>query len=207
MKKLIVLFLVAALSVSSSGEILVYKYKVNNNPYVEWIDANNADVSVVNETGYLVLDVNDVNTGGLNRPATIIYYWTERDGGEVYKYYWSFDTGGGETELSIFGIGGKNKGMLIYLYWDNWDEAHCGLYGKCAKVDIGKGTKDKAQIPQSLKGTSSSWNKEYEAFGSMTMTLDSKFTKPANKVGEEKTQAETVADIIEALEEKGYEEY
>jgi hypothetical protein len=74
---------------------------------------------------------------------------------------------------------------------------YVSLYGKIDYVDIGKGAKNKVYCPRNLKGTVKAWAEVvdvFEAFGTLTVTLDSKYTQWANK--NEGTQKSTVNKII-----------
>jgi hypothetical protein len=226
MKKLmLVLFLMAVLCVPCYGgpaihDILVYKFTCQLNP---WIDFNDADPNIAMSvgtkqiTGYCVLDVDvDSDTGGLNADPTLIFY------GGTGKNKWgvNFDLEikpGAEDdvgmEFEIFTIAGRTPSTGILVFVDEEDEHprvgafYVPLYGKLVSTDIGRGVKNKALVPTSLKGTIEEWAETgdvFEAFGTITVTLDSKYTKGANKPGAEITQGGTVGMIIKALTKQGY---
>jgi hypothetical protein len=219
MKKLLALVVVVALCMPSYGSVLVYKITARFNPNIEFEDASQeAATSVVTETGtgYIVLDVNvttDVNT--LKEPnnaddpnVSFIFYGKDKTyNGPSELGFYEPNTGLGFSFATVFHIKADGNGVLL-----KWVEGGAGSaegivstgYGKCAKVDIGKGTKNKFQIPSSLKGIIYDWCDDWEEFGNGTFTLDSKYTQWANKNGE--SRVDTATQIITDLKAKGYEE-
>jgi hypothetical protein len=189
MKRLmLVLVFMAVLSatcygVSGTPGILVYKMTANFNPWIDYYDGNTADVYPWNEVGYLVLNLSDVNAGTLASDPNVIRYGSYRVAGGVYKWYYSFIADESSDSLDIFTIEGTtNIGAYYYIQWnDGYDQGYSSVYGKCKKVDIGIGPKEKPNVPQSLKGIIERWgDDDYDGFGNVTITLDSKWTKTAN---------------------------
>lgn len=213
MKKLLVLVFVAAMCLPAYGEILVYKFTCSCNPWIGFTDSNwtAGTVGTKQINGYCVLDVN-MATGDLNPDPTLIFYG--KDGKDKWGTSFDLSVAGDQIYFTIFDIVGTTNGGIYVYTEENDDQDRVGnivsnLYGKIAYVDIGKGPKDKKYLPTSLKGTVEFWGEaagNFEAFGAVTVTLDSKYTKPANKPGEEATQADTVTKIIDNLynDGKGY---
>ncbi|MFA5271980.1 MAG: hypothetical protein WC412_06570 [Candidatus Omnitrophota bacterium] len=202
MKKLLVLVFVAAMCVSSYGDILVYKVAINFNPYQVFTNDSYsaATVSVALATGYEVLDV-DMDTGEANASPTLIFY-----NGKGYK--WCYDIDASEDSY-FYGFdikGTTGRGINGYTIIDgdagSWI---CYLYGKSAMTDIGRFDRRKVYIPKSLKGVSIilyGGSAPTEAYGNIIMTLDAKYTKVANV--SEADQYEMVDRILADLEAKGY---
>lgn len=206
MKKLLVLFFVAAMCAPSYGDIFVYKFKGQSNPVVRFTDDSysSATVSVGQTTGYMVSDI-DVETGGFNDTPTLIIY----DG--KAKWYYLGDINGDLSSFYAFDIesdkGFAGRGLYAQIVMGNVDVGiwQCPLYGKCSLIDIGRIDKRKVWTPKSLKGVTIVMLTSptiYNAFGNMAMTLNSKYTQNANKT--EATQEDTVDKICADLEGKGY---
>lgn len=183
MKKLllVLVFVTPLFALSYGPTTLVYKITYQLNPAIEWAtDANYASVGPDKWTGYLVFDFCDVNAVSLYSPPTLIYYYQDSEG----KWSYSLDANLPDTYTEKFNIVGtnNNKGVYIYLYWDPNDNDHgyASVYSKCAKVDIGKGPKEKPDVPQSFKGIVETWYSGYDGFGNMTASLDTKWTQTAN---------------------------
>jgi len=210
MKKLLVLFFVAAMCVPSYGDIVVYKFTGQFNPWVAFTDDSyeTATVGIKKITGYCVSDI-DMDTGELNGTPTLIFY----EGKVVnYKRYYFIDANWDFTDFYAFDIRGAKgitgRGIYAYITLGDEDTGYwiCPLYGKCTLVDIGRVDKRKCWIPRSLKGIMNIAvvsPTPYNAVGNMTMTFDYKYTQNANKT--EATQEDTVDKICTDLEGKGYE--
>jgi len=194
-----------------NGDILVYKVTCNFNP---WIDFNDADcnvaaaVGVKQIAGYLVLDVN-IAEWELNGDPIVIFYGGTGEG--KWGTFFDVNDANGSVDFEVFDIEGKEyDGLLLDIWWDTEQEKvgtlSSTLYGKTGKVDIGKGAKNKAEIPGSLKGiveTQAEVNDFFEAFGNITATLNSRYTQNANKA-EEPNQDDIIGDIILDLDKQGY---
>jgi uncharacterized repeat protein (TIGR02543 family) len=210
-KELWVLIFAAALYMPCNGDILVYKVTCNFDP---WIDFNDADCNVAAAVGakqiagYLVLDVN-ITEWELNADPIVIFYGGTGEG--KWGMFFDVNDANGSVDFEVFDIEGKEyDGLLLDIWWDNEQEKvgtlSSTLYGKTGKVDIGKGAKNKAEIPGSLKGiveTQAEVNDFFEAFGNITATVNSKYTQNANKA-EEPNQDDIVGDIILDLDKQGY---
>ena len=213
MKKLLVLVLVAALCLPCYGggggdhNILVYKFTCHFNPYI----TTGVDVAIVGTrqvTGYLVFDIDLVNKKFNQDPYMISY---GKDGTSKWATDFTLTVSTIEVSFNIYDIiEGPGKGhQCIYMNIDD-DHYHmglgsflCRLYGKIGPVDIGFVPKVKKNVPSSLKGPVSGWAPPlFKAFGDMTATLDSKYTKLANK---ENYDEGDIVDIINGdLVNKGY---
>jgi hypothetical protein len=205
MKKLLVLFFVAAMCVPSYGDILVYKFTGQLNPWIDFTDSSyeTATVSAKQITGYIIEDFTE--TWELINDPTLICC------GKNGKVKWGiyFDINKEDMSFNFFDIGKTGWGQLVRIYETDEHEGvgtlYVLMYGKMDWVDIGKGAKNKVYISRSLKGTieaQAEINDYFTAFGNITATLDSKYTQNANKT--EATQEDTVDKIIAALEGKGY---
>jgi uncharacterized protein YhfF len=211
MKKLLVLVFIAALCMPSYGEVLVYKSTSSFNPWIDYDDANYYDeaTAVVTKqlTGYLVLDVN-LTTWKFNGDPIVIYYGKQG----TNKWGEFFSITADEQWINAFTIQGRtaSKGVLLQLGWEDDQEivgsAWQELYGKISKVDIGKGAKNKVDVPSSVKGIVEEWDETddiFEGLGNITASLDSKYTQYGNK-GEGHNELDTVKYILAALKKQGY---
>ncbi len=217
MKKLLVLVLVAALCLPCYGRpvehnILVYKFTCSFSPRMDFTDPtwSVATVGAKKINGYFVCDVDlyDLNDPFLILDPTVFFY--VKAGASKLATYFDLIRADDEVGFNIFDIDAKgNQG--IYLYADGQHSyeivgyAGCSLYGKIGNVDIGRVNKVKKPIPRSLKGISDAWasgSDNFEAFGTITASLDSKYTKDANK--NTLSQAQVVSKIKDALDSQGY---
>ncbi|MGA2173122.1 MAG: hypothetical protein ABSG82_08990 [Sedimentisphaerales bacterium] len=210
MKKLLVLVSVAAMCLPSYGDILVYKTTCNFNTRIDFTDADKTTASGVSAeklNGYIVLDI-DTDTGELNSNPAVIFY-----GGKGTNM-WRVEIPPSAINVSsyLFDIGSSatsNEGILLYIGWENQGNAgsaDISLYGKLANnVAIGRTDNAKVTISQTLKGNIKTWDdivSFYDAFGSINVTLDTKYTKNANQAGA--SSDDTITAIATDLEHKGY---
>jgi hypothetical protein len=216
MKKLLVLVFVAALCLPCYGftdhNILVYKLTCRFNPWLE----TGTDICIVGTkqiNGYLVLDIDlhDPNNPVLNLNPYMITYG--KGGTDNWATAFTLDVSTYELSFSIYDIiekNGKPTGrQCIYMNIED-DDYHaglgsflCRLYGKVGPVDIGFVPKVKKNVPTSMNGPINSWTPPvWKAIGNMTATLNSNYTKLANKNGY--SEANIVNIISDDLEEKGY---
>jgi len=220
MKKLLALVVVVALCIPSYGSVLVYKITARCNPDIEFEDSSQevaTSVGTDTGTGYIVLDVNvttDVNTleepNNADDPNVSFIFYNGKDktyDGPSELGFYDPNTGLGCSFATVFHIKADGNGVLLKWVEGGTGSAEgvvCTGYGKCAKVDIGKGTKNKFQIPSSLKGIIYDWGDDWEGLSNVTFTLDSKYTQWANKNG--KSRVEDANQIITDLKAKDYEE-
>jgi hypothetical protein len=227
MKKLLVLVLVAVVCLPCYGRppdnnILVYKFTCNFSSWMDFEDSSwsSAVVGTKKVDGYLVLDIDlyDPNDPFLVYDPVIFFYG--KDGTYKWYTYFELDKASLEAGFYMFDIDKKGKeGIYLYVDEENDEDivgnVRCDLYGKISSVDIGKYVviltppyilKVKKPVPSSLKGTVAAWlqglGDNFEGFGTMTATLDSKLTKAANKVGD--SQSVTAGKIKDDLHAKGY---
>jgi len=218
MKKLLALVLVAALYLPCYGapldhNILVYKFTCSFNPWMEFTDGtwSKAIVGTKKVNGYFVCDVDlyDPADPFLILDPTVFFY--VKAGASKLATYFDLIRADDEMKFDIFDIDAKgNQGIYVYVDEENGYEivgnVRCSLYGKIANVDIGFVSKVKKRIPSSLKGIFEAWadtGDNFEAFGTITASLDSKYTKNANKNG--LLQADVVSQIKDDLHTQGYE--
>ncbi len=215
MKKLLILVLVAALCLPCYGtvgqhNILVYKLTCSFNPMIEFTDGtwSQAAVGTLKINAYLVLDIDLTGDPFLNQDPGIIFYG--KDGTAKWSTSFILSESSDEVGFNIFDIDDKGH-QGIYLYIDEEDNyavvhnIYCCLYGKIGPVDIGFVPKVKKNVPSSLKGNVDTWadtGDNFEAFGNVTATLDSKYTKPANKLGQ--TRNDVCTAIVNDLSAQGY---
>jgi len=217
MKKLLALVLVAALYLPCYGaplehNILVYKFTCSFNPWIGFTDGTRSEavVSTLKTNGYIIFDVDltDPNNPTLHQDPNIIFYGKNGD----YKWgtYFYLSEIDEEVGLYIFDIDAKgNTGLCLYIDEENdYDYVHnvfSLLYGKIGSADIGRVDKVKKRIPSSLKGIVEDWadgGDYFEAFGNIKASLDSKYTKSANQLGQ--TQDAVSDAIIAYLGTQGY---
>ena len=218
MKKLLVLVLVAALCLPCYGgwaeqNILVYKFTCSFNPWIEFTDGtwSEAAVGTLKTNGYLVFDVDlsDPNNPNLIHDPNIIFYG--KNGTYKWGTYFYLSQVTEEVGFHVFDIDAKgHTGLYLNIYEeDDYDMVHnvySNLYGKIAAVDIGRVDKVKKRIPSSLKGSVEDWadtGDNFEGWGTITATLDSKNTKLANNPAGQTQDAVSDA-IIAYLAAQGY---
>jgi hypothetical protein len=197
--KIAVMVFVAAICAPSYGDIIVYKFTGQYNPYVQYDDDSYtvATVNVVKVTGYVVVDVN-LRDDSFNYTP----YWIFYDTKTKTCYYGEADETSYFSRYDIKGT--AKKEMYLYLsfvlvggYWD------CTFYGACSEVSTGGAYK--ILMPKSLKGVMvymSSSSPVADGIGNAALSLDLKYTRNGNEIGA--TQASTANRILADLQAKGY---
>jgi hypothetical protein len=201
MKKLLMLLIVLALSVpayANGPDILVYKTTMTGPRFA-------ADgIKTAKVRGYLVLEVNageisNLDNGDLVYPDGVQILYV-KDGRK--KWRWSSGIGGG---MSYFQPR-KKKGTMFFDhgtgYYLGTHEGHMqsGAYGRVRRILIGTG-KPKPRIPTKLKGHTVVYG-QWVGSCRLTMKLDSKRTKNANK--KDKDIEQVVQELENRLQGKGY---
>jgi len=179
------------------GDILVYKLTASvTTAEFETDEPNGWLLEKGSGCGYLVLDVNDEDTNVLNDVQYIDYY-IDKDGGKTYKLYEIWTAGGDFTQSILPGRPPKGKNITI-LNVDLWNGSSFQLTGLLlgtnSLTDIGtldnEDKKTKVDVATSLKG--SCWfisgenlgepneTLDSQGTGTLSVTLDSKWTKTAN---------------------------
>ncbi len=207
MKKLVMLLAVLALCIPAYGEILVYKTKAKILAY-EYDDPEKLKETY---TGYMVLDVNLDDTGGLLEieDKVDIWYWK---GSKYYLVDYTF-----ELDLWLLDLG--SPWVVLSDFWSYLyipippDEGYFGQIwavtsGKGRETNIGNG--EKRRIAKSTKGHCLC-EQDGESFlgsGTVSSRLSTKFTRIGNRANEcDGDFEDTVDAITEYLEGKGYEDY
>jgi hypothetical protein len=188
MKKLVMVLVVLALCVPTYGYILVYKVtmsgteaKLETDGTEGWLLQKESGV------GYLVLDVDDDDPNVLYDVQFIDYFTEDHD-----KLYNMWVTGEEFTHSILPGLPPKGKNIAsinIDLSAESGTTLGGKLFGTVKSTDIGTG--GKVDVATSLKGVFA-WE-SYEddtlaesGYGTVSLTLDSKWTKTANNEDEEK---------------------
>jgi hypothetical protein len=215
MKKLVMVLAVLALCVPTYGYILVYKVTMSGT-VAEWEtdDTGGWLLHKASGVGYLVLDVDDDDPNALNDVQFIDYFTEDHD-----KLYNMWVTGEEFTQSILPGLPPKGKNIAsinIDLSTESGTTLGGKLFGTVKSTDIGTG--GKVDVATSLKGVFA-WE-SYEddtlnesGYGTLSLTLDSKWTKTANNPdgfdGDFgsflEIDPETPQGLIEWLESKGYE--
>jgi hypothetical protein len=222
MKKLVMLLVVLALCVPSYGYILVYKMTVSGTT-AEWEATDDTEGWLLHKAsarGYLVLDVDDDDPNVLY-DVQFIDYWSEGND----KGYGMWDTGEEFTHSILSGLPPKGKNIVRMELSFTVDGFEVGgrVLGTVKSTDIGTldddEKKEKKDVATSLKGVCA-WEDESEypesGYGTVSLTLDSKWTKTANNPDEEKgfggdfwsfldPGSDAPQGLINWLESKGYE--
>jgi hypothetical protein len=201
MKKLLMLLIVLALSLpayAADPDTLVYKTTMTG-PRLAADGIKTAKVR-----GYLVLEVNANeisnldNGNGMGVGGRHILY--VKDGSRKWRW-----TAWQDGEMRYFKPGKKKGAMFLdtehgYHLGTHQGTVYSAAYGPVRRTFIGTG-KPKARIPTKLKGharVTSDWNGSCR----LTMKLDSKRTKNANKQNKDITQI--VNELNSRLDGKGY---
>jgi hypothetical protein len=179
MKKLVMLLVVLALCMPAYGYILVYKLTMSG---------TRADLETSDDTwllkkdsgcAYLVLDVNDTNENALNGVQCVDYY--TQGCNKLYE----IETGGGNFTQTIL-PGHPPKKNIVRVDIDLTGTTGL-LLGTVSSTDIGTLTEDdppihlKVDVATSLKGVCVNDTPDDRiGYGTLSGTLDSKWTKTAN---------------------------
>jgi len=225
MKKLVMLLVVLALCVPTNGYILVYKVTMSGT--AAGLETDGTEGWLLHKEsgqGYLVLDVNDEDPNVLNDVKFVTYYTETRDHTK-YKGYEMWDAGEEFTHSILQGLPPKGKNIAsinIDLSTESGTTLGGKLLGTVKSTDIGTGAK--VDVAMVLKGVGA-WE-SYEddtldstGYGTLTLTLDTKWTKTANNPDEtkgfggdiglfldpESGTPEMPQGLINWLESKGYE--
>ncbi len=206
--------------VSLGHAVLVYKVTMPINPVVDYEEANGlkADVGKENLSAYVVfdtntnyamqIDVNDANGNpdANNNPTVILFGKDGRDkfkitlGGDEPNTFVNLQTFGDVNSIRPFEVTNKKNAMAT-LTWVGFGDSNAttgfdietSLYGVNSTIDIG--ITGKFSVAKSLKGQV--WvefpGRFVEGWGAVTVAIDSKLTKNANKNNQ--TVQETVANI------------
>jgi hypothetical protein len=199
MKKLGILVVVLAMCLPAYGYILVYKLAASatsadfeNEPY----EPNGWLLQKGSGSGYLVLEVYDEDPNMLSG-AEYIDYYTDKEDGKTQKEYDIWDPCEDFARTILPGLPPKGKNITA-LNLDLWghEDSLCftgWLLGTNSLTDIGTrvhGEKTKVDVATSLKGSfkyisGENLDTEEETLdeqgtGTVTLTLDSKWTKIAN---------------------------
>jgi hypothetical protein len=228
MKKLVMLLVVLALCMPSYGYILVYKLTMSGTA-ARWETTDDTEGWLLGKDsgrGYLVLDVDEDDPNVLY-DVQFISYWSEGND----KGYEIWTTGEEEFTHSILpGLPPKGKNIVrmeLSLTDEKGFEVGGRVLGTVKSTDIGTldedEKKEKKDVATSLKGVCA-WE-DYEddtlddtGYGTVTLTLDTKWTKTANNPDEtkgfggdiglfldpESGPPEMPQGLINWLESKGY---
>jgi hypothetical protein len=203
MKKLGILLVVLAICLPAYGYILVYKLTASGTSANFDNYPNGWLLEKASGSGYLVLDVNDEDANVLNDVQYIDYY-TDKVDNKPTKLYDVWTTGGDFLQNILPGRPPKGKNITA-LNVDLWNgdsslQLTGLLLGTNSLTDIGtlddEDNKTKVNVAKSLKG---SWEYisgenlgepnetlEEHGTGTLSVTLDSKWTKTANNPDETK---------------------
>jgi hypothetical protein len=221
MKKLVMVLVVLALCVPTYGYILVYKVTMSGTVAGWKTTPDGWLLSKASGRGYLVLDVDDDDPNVLNDVQFIDYYTEDHD-----KLYDMWDAGEEFTHSILPGRPPKGKNIVCVdlNLVDSGFELGGRVLGTVKSTDIGTldedEKKEKVDVATSLKGVGA-WE-SYEddtlnesGYGTLSLTLDSKWTKTANNPDEEKgfggnfenflaPESDAPQGLINWLESKGY---
>jgi hypothetical protein len=203
MKKLVMLLVVLALCMPAYGYILVYKLTMSGTRAETsddtWLLGKESDCS------YLVLDVNDTNANVLNEVELVDYY-TETWDHTKHKQY-EIETGGLNFKQTI--LPGLPPGKNIVRVDIDLTDARGLLLGTVSLTDIGNTPlgvtpKWKENVATSLKGVCESEsfadNNTPDAigYGTLSGTLDLKWTKTANNPDSSKGFGGVIGDFLDS---------
>jgi len=180
MKKLLVLFFVAAMCVPSYGahDILVYTTSTTATIF----DLTAATRSVETKKGFLVIDI-DLATGVVDTAQHVTYSGTSQQTEDV--------------DVEFFD---DVAGYIVGTYED--DDYYAEVYGTAAQTDVGFGAGNKKLVATSLSGHLVANADNCFGSGIVSATLDTVRTKAANAAVD--PIDDVVDDIVAYLVTKNY---